>query len=1341
MKRILLLFFWVFSSVVSAKTYYVSTTGKDTNVGTIENPWATWEKAISMAYPGDIVYFRGGVYFRTNCIHINATTARSGTAGNPICYFNYPGESPIFDYSTVKRASYYNAGMGIEDIYFLNFKGLTFRNIWQKYNGVTSSGVAAQGIQVTYGANMTFENMTFYNIGGRAFAWFGGFTTEPGGNRIPSMTYDTLRIINCDAYNLCDSLCISTDPAQCSSSSIGGWADGFKVDAWVGAYTYIYGCRAWHYSDNGIDVSSSGYTVIDNCWTWRGGDFNFTGPDGAFHGEGSGIKYGGLWDAVTTVTRTITHNISAYNKFLGFDENNTGSWFYPMNIEAYNNTSYKNQIGFGNFSTTGGRYILAKYRNNISYVDAVYARGCEQSSGVPCDILERYNSWDSASCDRPTRERIPLTNADFVSLDSSQLRRPRKADNSLPDITFLHLASTSDAIDAGTNVGLPYSGTAPDLGAFEYSATSNNKPVTSITITGAGGVSTIKTDNGTLQLSAAVLPSDATNKTVTWSIYSGKDKASINSAGLVTALDNGSVVARATANDGSGVYGALTITITNQVIPVSAITLTGAGGSTTITTDNGTLQLSVNVLPSNATNKTVTWSISNGTDKASINSSGLVTAIDNGTVTARATANDGTGIYGILTITVSNQVITVSSITVTGAGGATTIASDNGILQITANVLPANATNKTITWSLTSGTDKASISSTGLVTALDNGTAVAKASANDGSGVYGILTITISNQVIPVTSITIAGESGRSLITVIGGTLQLSASVLPSNATNKTVTWSISSGTDKASISSTGLITALDNGTSIAKAVANDGSGVYNVITITISNQVIPVSSVTVTGAGGVSAISSDNGTLQLSANVLPVNATNKTVIWSISSGTEKASISSSGLITALDNGTVTARATTNDGSGVYGILVITISNQVIPVSSVTVTGAGGISTITTENGSLQLSAAILPANATNKTVTWSISNGTDKATISSAGLVTAIGNGSVTARATTIDGSGIYGVYVITISYIINSPPVIMVNYRSSIYSGFVNEINASGSYDANHDNLTFTWIVPINVSVSSTTGSSIKYLGPIVNSSQLVEFTLRINDGKTTQSKVIPVEILPYKPELEVAEISNIEASGYQSPYYPYNLIDGDIGTMWSVEGVNQWLVVELKHPFTVQHVKIAFQPGQRKESYFDILGSVDKVNWEPILTKSASCDFSGDLQVFDFPSSKTGKEINYIKLVGQGNSTDLWNYISELRIFGYRYRKSPAYENLPVKVYPNPVREFVTIRIDESSLVPDYVQITGISGTVLMRNKMDPDVREFTIPVNLKKGLYIIQLISGNITLFAQKLIVSN
>jgi uncharacterized protein YjdB len=585
----------------------------------------------------------------------------------------------------------------------------------------------------------------------------------------------------------------------------------------------------------------------------------------------------------------------------------------------------------------------------------------------------------------------------------------------------LSVINSSGLVTAVDNGTVTVRATANDgsgvYGTFIITNSNQIVPVTDITVTGAGGSNSINSDNGTLQLSVSVIPANATNKTVTWSITNGTGQATISTTGLVTAVDNGTVTARATANDGSGVSGTLIITNTNQIVPVTGITVSAAGGASTINSDNGTLQLSTTVLPSNATDKSVTWSVTNGTGRALISATGLVTAVDNGTVTARATANDGSGIFGTFVITNSNQLVPVLTITVTGAGGSTSITTDNGTLQLTALVLPVNAADKAVIWSVTNGSGQATINSTGLVTAVDNGTVTAIATAHDGSGVVGTLTITNSNQIVPVTGITVTGAGGAANISSDNGTLQLSALVLPVNASDKTVTWSIANGTGQATISPTGLVTAVDNGTVTARATANDGSFVSGTLIITISSQIVPVSGITVTAAGGVTSITIDNGTLQLSATVLPSSATNKTVTWSIINGTGQATINSSGLVTAVDNGTVTAIATANDGSGVYGSMIITNSNQFVPVTGIVVTGAAGETTIASVNGTLQLSAIALPTNATNKTVSWSVINGTGEATINSTGLLTAVSNGTVTARATANDGSGVFNILVITIS------------------------------------------------------------------------------------------------------------------------------------------------------------------------------------------------------------------------------------------------------------------------------------------------------------------------------------
>jgi uncharacterized protein YjdB len=84
----------------------------------------------------------------------------------------------------------------------------------------------------------------------------------------------------------------------------------------------------------------------------------------------------------------------------------------------------------------------------------------------------------------------------------------------------------------------------------------------------------ISTDKGTYQVTAAVLPVDATDKSLTWSITNGIGDATVNTSGLVTAVKNGTVTVKASANDGSGISGTLNVVITNQKILVTSIVLT-----------------------------------------------------------------------------------------------------------------------------------------------------------------------------------------------------------------------------------------------------------------------------------------------------------------------------------------------------------------------------------------------------------------------------------------------------------------------------------------------------------------------------------------------------------------------------------------------------------------------------------------------------------------------------------------------------------------------------------------------------------------------------------------------
>lgn len=163
------------------------------------------------------------------------------------------------------------------------------------------------------------------------------------------------------------------------------------------------------------------------------------------------------------------------------------------------------------------------------------------------------------------------------------------------------------------------------------------------------------------QLTATVLPSDATNKEVTWSV-SDASVAVITETGLLTGIKNGTVKVTATATDGSGVKGDKTYSVSGITIPtvlIQSIAITAA----TIT--NGQpLQLTTQIAPANATNKMLTWTTSSQAI-ATISAEGLLTPRLNGTVTVTATSTDGSGKSAQLQINISG-VTTVYQTTVRG---------------------------------------------------------------------------------------------------------------------------------------------------------------------------------------------------------------------------------------------------------------------------------------------------------------------------------------------------------------------------------------------------------------------------------------------------------------------------------------------------------------------------------------------------------------------------------------------------------------------------------------------------------------------------------------------------
>ena len=493
-------------------------------------------------------------------------------------------------------------------------------------------------------------------------------------------------------------------------------------------------------------------------------------------------------------------------------------------------------------------------------------------------------------------------------------------------------------------------------------------PVTSVNLN-KSGIALAAGDSETLI--ATVLPEKAGNKAVTWS-SSAQQFATVNANGLVTAVAEGSATITVTTVDGS-----LKATCIVSVSPVRVTGVTLNKNSMTLASGDKE-QLTATVLPTNATNKNVTW-FSFNSAVASVDPTGMVTAVAVGNVDIRAISSENNEHYSICSVTVS--AVAVSSVSLKPNTTLAVGASETLIPSF----VPANATNKNVTWS-SSNTPVATVDPNGIVRAVTVGTATITVTTADG-GRTGTCIVTVP--AAPVTGVTL--NKTATTITA-GNTEQLTATVSPSNATDKNVTWS-SSNTVVATVNTGGVVTAHSSGTATITATTVDGGHT--------ASCVVTVPSVAVTGVtlNKTSTTITVGNTEQLTATVAPSNATNKNVTWS-SLQPQFATVDEAGIVTAIATGTATIRVTTADGGRT--------ANCTVTVPTVTPTSVSlNHKTLTLTVGATDTSlvATVLPANAANKNVSWSSSSNA-VATVNSSGAVTAVSAGSVTITVTTTVGS-----------------------------------------------------------------------------------------------------------------------------------------------------------------------------------------------------------------------------------------------------------------------------------------------------------------------------------------------
>jgi MYXO-CTERM domain-containing protein len=437
-----------------AAEYYVATTGSDSNAGTQDSPFATLTKGVSSAGAGDTVYIGGGTYYPSG----GFTFSKSGTSDtNRIKYWAVPGEKPVFDFSKVNGSPEAFTVTGS----WLHFKGIEICNL------PVNSGVI--GINNAHDDIMELMNTHHTQATGI-------FISHGSGGHL---------LLNCDSHD-------NYDPS--SAQGDGQNADGFGVHyqaAGDGTSTVIRGCRAWWNSDDGFDFINQEVPVtIENSWAFGAGFSNY-GAGRPAAGNGNGFKIG---SSKTGIRHLVQNNVAWGNKANGFYANHSSggnTW--------YNNTAFQNGTNFNMLASTwsapngGGTrtdgvtltgakaHILRNnigYPNKNEYMDASYG------------VDSQFNTWD-LNITPAAKDFLSITDTSVggtgADIETTSLALgPRQADGSLPNVDFMKLAAGSQMIDKGTNVGLPYVGAAPDLGAYEYGAAATGGGGTG-GVTGSGG--------------------------------------------------------------------------------------------------------------------------------------------------------------------------------------------------------------------------------------------------------------------------------------------------------------------------------------------------------------------------------------------------------------------------------------------------------------------------------------------------------------------------------------------------------------------------------------------------------------------------------------------------------------------------------------------------------------------------------------------------------------------------------------------------------------------------------------------------------------------------------------
>ncbi len=374
--------------------------------GSDSNPGTKAAPFASLQAAHDAAAAGDTIYLRGGVYAVSDTQllSQSGAPGNPIKVFNYPGETPILDGSAIQD----HPGGDGKWILTLDW----YASWWhikglELRNNPRGGGIVGRG-----SSNVLIEQNHVHG---------NGFLADWEASGI-AFYYDVAQtvILNNDVHHNAD--------------SDYGDGDGIQIAYSSGPGNLIQGNRSWRNSDDGIDLWDSANVTLKSNWSFGNGLDESLRP----LGNGVGFKLGGA--GAGDGGHTLIGNVAWQNANNGFDYNSG-----DLPNALYHNTAWDNGVIFGYEYEFHGAHNV--FRNNLAY------GALGETSGSAS-----FNSWTLP---------VTLSSADFQTLDDTCALGPRAADGSLPECGFLHLVPGSDLIDKGTDLGFPFAGAAPDLGAFE----------------------------------------------------------------------------------------------------------------------------------------------------------------------------------------------------------------------------------------------------------------------------------------------------------------------------------------------------------------------------------------------------------------------------------------------------------------------------------------------------------------------------------------------------------------------------------------------------------------------------------------------------------------------------------------------------------------------------------------------------------------------------------------------------------------------------------------------------------------------------------------------------------